>query len=141
MKIVYIDVDGTLIDKDDNIRPHIPELIDGLINLGCKIIIWSAGGEDYAESKWNMICNQIFEQTDEVYHKKVDTFMWKHKEFNWKDALLIGDRCYIDDHLELIFNMVNKGHSGFLVSFYEKSTKPNDKDLLEALGFAKGVFV
>lgn len=140
-KLVYIDVDGTLVDHNDNVRPHIPELIDGLTELGCTIIIWSAGGEEYAESKWNMICNQIFKETDETYHKKVDTFMWKHKAYNWKDALLIGERCYIDDHQELIHSMAEKGHGGFLLTFYNKDTSTDDTELLEALGFCKTFFI
>ena len=134
MRYVFLDVDGTLIDKDDNSRPYIPELIDGILNIGATIIIWSAGGDKYAESKWNMICNKIFKSTGKLYHDKVVNFMWKK---DWQETALVGDRLYVDDQPELISAASDNNHTGFLVRFYEKSLMQDDKELLEALEFAK----
>ena len=138
MKFAFLDVDGTLIDKDDNVRPHLSELIDGLLELGATLIIWSAGGNKYAESKWNMICNKIYRETGKVYHYKVTDFMWKK---DWQETALIGDRLYIDDQAELVLEASDKKYAGFLVSFYESATMDTDVELLEALEFAENCFV
>ena len=53
--IVAFDVDGTLIEqvgeKSDTPRYAIINLFNSYKNLGCKMVIWSGGGFDYAE-RW-----------------------------------------------------------------------------------------
>ena len=137
MRFAFIDIDGTLIDKDDNHRPYIPELIDGLLDLGFHIVLWSAGGNKYAESKWNMICNKIAWETEKEHHSKVTDFMWK---MDWQETALIGEKLFIDDQWSLLEPMAEKGYATMLVSFYEESLMPNDTELREALGFARTVF-
>jgi phosphoserine phosphatase len=47
--IIAFDVDGTLIDFDDNPRWRVIELAQHLAYLPHRVIIWSGGGKDYAE--------------------------------------------------------------------------------------------
>lgn len=46
---VCFDVDGTLIDYDDNPRDDIINLLKTLSNGGFNIVVWSGGGKMYAE--------------------------------------------------------------------------------------------
>jgi long-chain acyl-CoA synthetase len=48
-----IDVDGTLIGsiRSSNTRPGAVELLAGLLDRGCTIVLWSAGGAEYAARK------------------------------------------------------------------------------------------
>lgn len=55
---LFIDVDGTLIDKDDNIRPFVKELFEAAHAKGFFIFVWSAGGVNYAKI-----------QLQRIYHK------------------------------------------------------------------------
>lgn len=45
------DVDGCLIDSlsGSSLRPGAPELLRHLRQRGCTVLLWSAGGADYAE--------------------------------------------------------------------------------------------
>lgn len=47
------DVDGTLIDSlvGDSLRPGAAVLLEHLSRGGAEIVMWSAGGADYAESR------------------------------------------------------------------------------------------
>lgn len=47
------DVDGTLIDSlvGDSLRPGAAVLLEHLSGAGAEIVLWSAGGADYAESR------------------------------------------------------------------------------------------
>ena len=53
--IVAFDVDGTLIhqvgEKEDTPRYDMVQLFKMFENLGCKMVIWSGGGIEYAE-RW-----------------------------------------------------------------------------------------
>lgn len=125
MKFAFIDVDGTLIDKDDNVRPFVPELILGLNKLGYSITIWSAGGGMYAANKWNMICNRIFHTTGEYLYEEVKNFAWK---LDWESEALIGEHFYVDDTESILEKVKSKGHKVYKVSFYEKSINQYDVD-------------
>lgn len=47
--LIAFDVDGTLVDKDDQPRPEIIVLLKALAgNKRNQIVIWSGGGEGYA---------------------------------------------------------------------------------------------
>lgn len=47
--IVAFDVDGTLIDFNDNHRKHVVSLVKWFVASGAEVIIWSGGGKGYAE--------------------------------------------------------------------------------------------
>ena len=49
MANIIFDVDGTLISKDDELRPETKEVFEALINRGHKVYCWSAGGMDYVK--------------------------------------------------------------------------------------------
>ena len=116
---VFVDVDGTLIDIEDNPRPHIPEFILKLKELGCVIVIWSAGGDDYAESKFNMICNKLYwaENLNWNLQPHIRTYLGKR---NHTDAALIlkDYQFYVDDVQELLDSVAAKGHGTFHLPFY-----------------------
>lgn len=46
---ICFDVDGTLIDYDDNPRLDIIDLLLAFRRGGFRIIVWSGNGDDYAE--------------------------------------------------------------------------------------------
>lgn len=46
---VAFDVDGTLIDKDDNPREDVIEMMKGMADF-CDIYVWSGGGVPYSET-------------------------------------------------------------------------------------------
>ena len=50
MTTAAFDVDGTLIDYEDNPREDVLSLLRALQGLGCNIIVWSGGGQHYAEN-------------------------------------------------------------------------------------------
>ena len=132
-----MDVDGTLISKDDEVRPYISELMRGLNERGCSITVWSAGGENYAESKWNMICNKIFYSTGEQLHDMVSHFSWK---LNWESRALIGKHFYIDDEPAILSVAQRSGYGTHQVSFYEPILMKDDHELLDALEAARRFF-
>jgi len=126
---VFVDVDGTLIDQDDNPRPYIPEFILGLKELECTIVIWSAGGNKYAEQKFNMICNRLYYggNTNWDLRKLIRSYLSKH---NHIDAALIlkDDQFYVDDVQELLDSVQKQGHGTFKVPFYNDPSGVNEKD-------------
>jgi hydroxymethylpyrimidine pyrophosphatase-like HAD family hydrolase len=132
MRFAFIDVDGTMVDKDDNVRPHVPELIKGLVELGFSINVWSAGGALYAADKWNMICNKIFRATGEYLHEEVESFAWK---LNWESEALMGEHFYIDDQESILEIVKQRGHKVYHVPFYEMTTDKSDSHLLFALQY------
>jgi len=50
MKTVAFDVDGTLIDADDNPRQDIIERLMYHYKQGDRVVVWSGGGMDYART-------------------------------------------------------------------------------------------
>ena len=136
MRHCFVDVDGTLISKDDQIRSYIPELIRGLRELDCSIVIWSAGGAIYASDKWNMICNRLFHLYGEYLYEEVQVFAWK---LDWESKAIIGDHFYIDDHESILETAEKRGHGTHLVPFYT-ATGERDRALLDALEAARRFF-
>ncbi|KKM19587.1 hypothetical protein LCGC14_1654190 [marine sediment metagenome] len=130
---VFVDVDGTLIDIEDNPRPYIPEFILKLKELGCTIVIWSAGGALYAESKINAICNRLYysENPNWDLRPHIRTYLGKR---NHKDAALIlkDYQFYVDDVQELLDAMDREGHGTFKVPFYTEALAEDDRWLLKA---------
>lgn len=137
---IFVDVDGTLIDQDDNPRPYIPEFILGLKELGCTIVIWSAGGSEYADRKFNMICNKLYYSgnTNWDLRKLIRSYLSKR---NHQDAaLILKDRqFYVDDVKELLDAVRQKGHGVFKVPFYNDPSGITEKDDRWLLGALEGV--
>ena len=66
---ISIDVDGTILDANENLLPHVRESLQLLKDAGHRLQLWSAGGADYAYK--HALKNQL---TDlfESYAKKSD---------------------------------------------------------------------
>jgi len=124
---VFVDVDGTLIDQWDNPRPYVWEFFYYLKNqLDCHIIVWSAGGDDYAARKVGMISRKTQIDLEEF----VDSYLWKA---DMEKIVTSNPRFYIDDAEGLLDAMERSGHGIFKVPFYDDSTmKKDDRWLLQA---------
>jgi len=53
--VVAFDVDGTLITYDDKPRYEVIAVYNHFLYLGCTMVIWSGGGQEYAESWANKL--------------------------------------------------------------------------------------
>lgn len=126
MPDLYLDVDGTLIDKDDHIRPFIKELFETAYRKGFCIFVWSAGGVDYAKI-----------QLQRIYHKlEMNTpVMIVPKEFSYVRFKDFRSVC-IDDMEDVCISFLKwKGH-GHKVPYYESLLMKDDqhlKDIAEKL--------
>ena len=126
---VFIDVDLTLIDKDDNPRPHIEALFQVLKTHKCNIVIWSAGGWmnrelTYAEAKVGMMSNKL----------GIDLKKYVHAFLSKGDPPLMTPKpsFYIDDMDGLIEFQAKEGNGTFKILPYESSLMTNDIQLLKA---------
>src|SRR5687767_9449754 len=99
----FIDVDGTLIDQNDNPRPYVSDLVSRLYDLNLIVVIWSGGGSKYAESKFNMICRRIsnFEML-----KKIREYRWKGDPIQWDH---IRPVFFVDDSESLLDYHIARG--------------------------------
>lgn len=117
----WVDVDGTLVDSNDNPRPYIKELFETIKELNLILVVWSGGGREYAEQ-------QILKLGKTIYNL-VDEFKWKGTPVSWshiKPAYFIDDSAYIKkEH-------TTDGERVFLVPFYHSTTMLNDAWLVHA---------
>ena len=131
---VFIDVDGTLIDKDDCPRPYVAEFFRRIRQLKhVRIVVWSAGQAgnrgaalgEYARRKIESIDRKL--ETD--IRSMVDEYLWKGTPF-----IVTGRQFYVDDMPDLLFAKAKDGHGTFRVPFYEASLdhRQNDPWLLQA---------
>ena len=129
---VFVDVDGTLIDQNDNPRPYIIEFFTRIKDLGCTIVVWSAGGADYAERKLNMIENKLnwyspSQSCNVDIRSLVTVYLWK---MGWKDDTknIQEKQFYVDDEECLLEIADRRGYNTFKVPFYQN---PADVDIAE----------
>jgi len=114
---VFVDVDGTLIDQNDNPRPHVAELLRRLKIGDHKIIVWSAGGAQYAERKINMVANHLtYVRNDQV---NLDQYVFGYADKSEPPVIQESPKFYIDDMKELVAYVQSVGHGAFLVPFYD----------------------
>ena len=61
--VVYVDIDGTLIDWDDKPMIHVIDFVKALKEKrGCELIAWSGGGKDWAEHATKQLgINHLFD--------------------------------------------------------------------------------
>lgn len=126
----FIDVDGTLIDYNDNPRPYVVEFFSRLRVLGCTVVVWSAGGVDYAERKLNMIANKFDWQGLTDIRPLVHIYLGKD---DWIATVknIKGKQFYVDDEPGLLEAASDRGYGTFKVPFYDNSD--SDDWLLRAL--------
>jgi FMN phosphatase YigB (HAD superfamily) len=120
---ILIDIDGTLVDKDDNPRPFIDKLLDTINANDYVALLWSGGGIYYARDKARRL----------GIEKKIIGIVPKTTETMSK--MLIDPKEYyvIDDSQDLIDAMETAGCRGFKVPFYESAMedKHSENILLE----------
>lgn len=116
---LFCDVDGTLIDKDFNIRPFVKELFETAYAKGFSIFIWSLGGVDYARFQIERIfkAKNIFAPLHVI---PKDMSFVKHKD--WRSVCIDDDVQYC-----LTFNKW-KGYA-HKVHFYESTIHLDDHEL------------
>jgi hypothetical protein len=116
---VFIDIDGTLLDCDDNVRPHTTELFERIAGLKGTIILWSGAGENYAKSKVRVL----------PYNTQQYVWLVMEKGDKREEALL-GPRFIIDDDFDSLQREVNRRadhtYRGFKVPFYYNELGKDD---------------
>jgi ribonucleotide monophosphatase NagD (HAD superfamily) len=130
---VFIDVDGTLIDQNDNPRPHVIELLQRLYAAGYQIIIWSAGGAQYAECKINMVSTHLTYALNAQVN--LDQYVFGYADKSEPPVIQESPKFYIDDMEALVAHVQKSGHGAFVVPFYDATldSHKNDNWLLRAL--------
>jgi FMN phosphatase YigB (HAD superfamily) len=123
---LYCDIDGTLIDKDDNIRPFVKELFEAAHAKGFTIFIWSAGGVDYATIQARRIYNKLDLHVPAQIIPKDFSYV---KEKDWRSM------C-IDDMETVCTCFLKWGGLGVQVPYYESVIMTDDhalKDIAEKM--------
>lgn len=118
---IYLDVDGTLIDKDDNLRPHVVELITSLHDRGFGIYIWSGGGLHYAADH----ARRIFKLCDnpDIHINVIEKDLSKVRSKS-KYNFVIDDMQDIVDNFRDMFDA-----NGYRVAVYDAALSMNDNYL------------
>jgi hypothetical protein len=106
----FVDVDGTMIDREGRARPYLCDFLDGLDAFGGAIVVWSAGGVDYAQHRLTQIERQVGRRYNDV------AVIPKGMR---KDASYGGPKVFVDDHEGLIVAKEQDGHFGVLVPYYD----------------------
>lgn len=122
----FVDVDGTLIDKDDNPRPHIRELFLGLKKLNLIVVVWSGGGKEYAAN----VIEDISSKIGWNLNPWIDEYRWKGTPIIWSH---IRPVFFIDDSDFIKTEHTEDGSDVMKVPFYESTTMHNDSWLQRAL--------
>jgi hypothetical protein len=113
---LFIDVDGTLVSKDDEPRPFLDQFfkeMDGIFD----VIVWSAGGKDYAKMKTRntrLDIQRYVSRYDSKYN-----FVVKYRPRP-------GDVC-IDDDPNVVEVFDSHGAKGYKVPFYEPHLNGPDR--------------
>lgn len=90
------DVDGTIADSltGTSLRPGTGELLGALVDAGCSILLWSAGGADYARRKAELLGIDGYVAG---YHAK-----GVRRGGRYEPAFLVdwAEATFVDDHPE-----------------------------------------
>lgn len=124
---IFCDIDGTLIDINDIIRPYVDDLFSLLSMQGFEIYVWSAGGMDYASRQFTRILTYIKHikgNPAEVRYKIIP------KDFS---RINLNKYCFaIDDQQEVINTFQRNQGDGFKVPFYDSNLLKDDDALTQA---------
>ena len=131
---VFVDVDGTLVGKKDEIRPHVISFFWQVSTIpDVKIIVWSAGGQEYAKGKiesivsrmmWKSVSQQAVDIRPMIY-----SYAWKQDWLTkWKDCK--EPIFFIDDSKEMIEASIEKGYYGYGIPYFDPEQE--DSWLLKA---------
>lgn len=113
---VYFDVDGTLIDLDDRLRPYIEDCWLLLNVKGYNIHVWSGGGVDYAAHH----ARRIVKENPSLVDIKINIVP--------KDILRVKQdkRTFVVDDVEEFVKVVCKFGGGYKIPFFY--WRDNDDD-------------
>ena len=126
MPNLYLDLDGTLIDKDENIRPFVKELFETAQAKGFSIFVWSAGGVNYAKLQLERIYLKLDLRVPVLIVPKDFSHI---KQKDWRSI------C-VDDMEPVCISFREWGGRGYKVPYYESTIHRDDhelKDILEKL--------
>lgn len=125
--IVYLDVDGTLIDEFDNLRPFVIPFIQQTKNLGYYLVVWSGGGSDYARRHINRLGPHLVGLVDQ-YGSKIGSSGARPKVVSDHTKLF-----FVDDSEHFVDRMRKKGHGAYRVATYDANTMTGDTELMRAI--------
>ena len=120
---VFVDLDLTLIDHNDEVRPHILEFFQELRRLDCIVVVWSAGGIPYVEQKIRMIEERLNIPLRLLIDRAVD----KHAEES-----VSMPAFFVDDEEPLLRRRMREGHGIHRVPPYDSTLMHEDTALLGA---------
>jgi hypothetical protein len=122
--LVLLDVDGCIIDHQDNFRPFIIPFLQRAHQLGYEIIVWSGGGDDYAR--------RHISRLGPFYLDYVRSF--KTKIGNCKPENFVGRQVFvIDDSESLIARWKSFGFGGYRMPTYDAYIMENDAEFVRAM--------
>jgi FMN phosphatase YigB (HAD superfamily) len=121
---VFIDIDGTILDIEDNVRLHTCDLFQRIVDLKGTIIVWSEGGENYAKYAVRQLPYDA------------QQYIWLTTGKNsGKDQALLGPKVFIDDSKAFIDKQIEKNpesNKGFKVPFLS-ILGAQDEEFLEVM--------
>ncbi len=117
MNIIF-DIDGTIISKDDILRPDVKEVFQYLKTKKHKVYLWSAGGIDYADKVANS--HNLTSLLVGILPKGL--------------KLNIEPDIVVDDNIDLINYYNEKGTFSIKVPFYEPAIGDSYPVMLSVLG-------
>lgn len=126
---VFVDVDGTLVDKDDNPRPYVAEFFRRVKSLkNVRIAVWSAGLAGSRGAAMGEYARQKIAHIDHIQNTNVaslvDDYLWKGTKL-----ILTGPQFYVDDMPSLLDAKRTCGCGTFQVPFYEASLDLRQEDM------------
>ena len=114
IKQIFFDVDGTLVSKDDEIRPGAFEVMKFCKDKGIVVTMWSGGGIDYAKT----------------WARRIDPKNELHINFFFKNPSLLEEgHMTVDDMKEVQKIADGLGAKGYWIPFFEPAIVKNDVEL------------
>lgn len=111
--VLFVDLDGTIIDANDTQRPFVHELFLTARMAGGRICVWSAGGAHYV--------GRQMARFPPLIQEMVDIMMGKAPGIDERVADGM-ERIYVDDAKALAATKQGLGHQAYRVPFYDGSS-------------------
>lgn len=105
VKVIFIDIDGTLTNKKKEVTLHTSEIIKKVVEKGIKVIICSGRGNQYAEDK-SRLANA---STHVISSNGAQIYDYDKKEIIYKNII---DKNILKEALDF----VNKNQAGFILN-------------------------
>lgn len=105
VKVIFVDIDGTLTNKKKEVTLHTSEIIKKVVDKGIKVIICSGRGNQYAANK-SKIANA---SSHVISSNGAQIYDYNTKEIIYKSII---DKEILKDAIEFI----NNKHGGFILN-------------------------